>query len=119
MDKIRDIIDIGAGFEAIIDWLTDKADWLFDFIALIVEGFLDGINWIFHLPPALVVIILFTALAWWVASRGVAIFYAYRFFADSLHGVLVRDNGYIFIGICIRGFRTSNWNTVGNMVVQV
>ena len=74
MDKIRDIIDIGAGFEAIIDWLTDKADWLFDFIALIVEGFLDGINWIFHLPPALVVIILFTALAWWVASRGVAIF---------------------------------------------
>ena len=74
MDGIRNILDIGAGFEKIIDWLTENADWLFDFIALVVEGFLDGINWLFNFPHAIVMIIIFTLLAWKIAGRGVALF---------------------------------------------
>ncbi|MDX9801918.1 MAG: proline/glycine betaine ABC transporter permease [Spirochaetia bacterium] len=74
MNKIRDILDIGAGFEKIIEWLTDNADWLFDFIAMVVEGFLDGINWLLNFPPAIVMILLFTLLAWKIAGRGVAFF---------------------------------------------
>ncbi len=74
MDAIRNILDIGSGFERIIEWLTDHADWLFDFIAVVVEGFLDGINWIFNYPPALVMIIVFTLLAWRIAGRGVSVF---------------------------------------------
>jgi len=74
MDKIREIFDIGAGFETAIDWLTEYADWLFDFIAVVVEGFLDGVNWAFHLLPPPLMIILFVAIAWHTASRGVALF---------------------------------------------
>ncbi len=74
MDKIKEIIDIGAGFETIIDWLTEKADWLFDFIGMVVDGFLEGVNYIFQLPPAIVLIILFTLLAWKLAGRGIAVF---------------------------------------------
>ncbi len=74
MDKLREIFDIGAGFEAAIDWLTEHADWLFDFIAAVVEGFLDGVNWAFHLLPPPLMIILFVAIAWFAASRGVALF---------------------------------------------
>ena len=74
MDKIREIFDIGAGFETVIDWLTEHADWLFDFIAAVVEGFLDGVNWAFHLLPPPLMIILFVAIAWFTASRGVALF---------------------------------------------
>ncbi|MBI9106040.1 MAG: proline/glycine betaine ABC transporter permease [Spirochaetales bacterium] len=74
MNRIREIFDIGAGFENIIEWLTEEADWLFDFIALVVEGFLEGVNWLFHFPPALVMIGLFSLLAWRVAGKGVALF---------------------------------------------
>ncbi|MDA3955710.1 proline/glycine betaine ABC transporter permease [Oceanispirochaeta sp.] len=74
MNIIREIFDIGAGFENIIEWLTEEADWLFDFIALVVEGFLEGVNWVFHLPPAFVMIGLFCLLAWKVAGKGVALF---------------------------------------------
>ena len=39
-------------------------DWFFDFIALVVEGFLDGATWLFQAPPALLMVALFAALAW-------------------------------------------------------
>ena len=74
MDVIREIINIGAGFEFIIDWLTENLDWFFDAIGAVVEGVLDSINWVFQLPPAFITIAIFTALAWWVARRGMAIF---------------------------------------------
>ncbi|MBF9017281.1 MULTISPECIES: proline/glycine betaine ABC transporter permease [unclassified Oceanispirochaeta] len=74
MNRIREIFDIGAGFEKIIEWLTEEADWLFDFIAFVVEGFLDGVNWLFHFPPSFVMIGLFSLLAWKVAGKGVALF---------------------------------------------
>lgn len=79
MDIIREILNIGAGFEFVIDWLTENLDWLFDAIGMVVEGLLDGVNWIFQLPPSFVTIAIFTALAWWVAKKGLAIFTAIGF----------------------------------------
>ena len=74
MEQIREILSIGGIFESIIDWLTENGDWFFDFIAILVEGLLDGVTWVFSFPPALIVIAIFTVLAWKAASRGVALF---------------------------------------------
>ncbi|MDC7124892.1 MAG: proline/glycine betaine ABC transporter permease [Spirochaetales bacterium] len=79
METIKEILDIGAAFEALINWLRENADWLFDFIAMVVDGFLDGVNWIFQFPPAVLVIVLFTLLAWKASGRGIAIFTAIGF----------------------------------------
>lgn len=74
MEQIREILSIGGIFESIIDWLTENGDWFFDFIAILVEGLLDGVTWVFSFPPALIIIAIFTVLAWKAASRGVALF---------------------------------------------
>lgn len=70
----RQIIDIGGGFEAIVTWLRSNMAWLFDIISDAVNGMLDATEWLLNAPPTLVVIVLFTAIAWFIASRGVAIF---------------------------------------------
>ncbi len=74
MEKIREILSIGGIFESLIDWLTENGDWFFDFIAILVDGLLEGVTWVFSFPPALVIIAIFTLLAWKAASRGVALF---------------------------------------------
>jgi len=74
MEKIREILSIGGIFESLIDWLTDNGDWFFDFIAILVDGLLEGVTWVFSFPPALVIIAIFTLLAWKAASKGVALF---------------------------------------------
>mgnify|MGYP006287028033 FL=1 len=70
----RDWVDIGGGFEAVVDWLTENLDWLFDAISVVVNGVLDASRFILTAPPAVIVIAIFTALAWWTAGYGVAIF---------------------------------------------
>ena len=74
MEKLGSWLDIGKGFETVIDWLTEEVDWLFDFIGMVVRGFLDGVNTLFHFPPALILIVLLALLAWKLAGRGVAVF---------------------------------------------
>ncbi|MBD3166415.1 ABC transporter permease subunit [bacterium] len=51
---------------------------------MILGAILDGLEWILALPPAIVLIVLLTALAWWLAGRGVAIF--------TLIGMLLIDS---------------------------
>ncbi len=67
-------MDVGDLFETIINWLNDNLGGLFDAIG-------DGILWLLgifkdllFLPHPYVMIGLMTALAWWIASRGVAVF---------------------------------------------
>ncbi len=74
MDGIRNFLDIGSSFEKVIEWLTENAEWLFDFIAVVVKGFLDSISGVFNYPPAVLMIALFTLLAWKTAGKGVAVF---------------------------------------------
>jgi glycine betaine/proline transport system permease protein len=53
--------------------------WLFDGIRTAVIGVLNGTTFLLNLPPILLMIVLLTALAWFVASRGVAIFTFFGF----------------------------------------
>ncbi len=71
---IRSWLDIGGGFEAIVNWMRNNLDWLFDFIANVVNGVLDASRWALGFPPSIVVIAIFTAIAWYTAGLGVAIF---------------------------------------------
>ena len=74
METIRNIFDIGGGFETVVDWLRENLAWLFDAIAAVVNAVLDATRFALAAPPAVVMIAIFTAIAWWVAGYGVAIF---------------------------------------------
>jgi glycine betaine/proline transport system permease protein len=71
---IRSWVDIGRGFEAIVDWLTDNMSWLFDIISSVINAVLDASRWALTFPPSMVMIVLFGAIAWYFAGLGVAIF---------------------------------------------
>jgi glycine betaine/proline transport system permease protein len=67
-------IPVGSFFEAIINWLTTNLDPLFNAITIIVDTVLTGIEDVLKLPPSLLMIAILAGLAWYVASRGLAIF---------------------------------------------
>ncbi|TFH04500.1 MAG: proline/glycine betaine ABC transporter permease [Spirochaetales bacterium] len=71
---IRSWVDIGGGFETIVNWLTDNMGWLFSIISDGVNGVLDGTKWGLGFPPAVIVIGIFGAIAWFIAGTGVGIF---------------------------------------------
>jgi len=72
--NIRDWIDIGGGFELIVNWLRDNMGWLFDIISGAVNGLLDASLFLLGFPPAAIIIVIFAGLAWYMAGLGVAIF---------------------------------------------
>lgn len=72
MDIMR--INVGEFFEKGINWLTDNWAGGFDVITTIVTALLTAFKWLLLSPHPLVMIAIFTAIAWFVAKRGVAIF---------------------------------------------
>ncbi len=70
----RSWVDIGGGFEAIVEWLTDNMSWLFDIISSVINAVLDASRWALNFPPSIIVIVLFGAIAWYFAGLGVAVF---------------------------------------------
>jgi len=73
-DDFSKIIDIGGWFEVIITWLVDNLGPFFDAIRQTVDVVLFGLNQALLFPHPLILTVLFTALAWWLAKKGVAIF---------------------------------------------
>ncbi|MDF3128415.1 proline/glycine betaine ABC transporter permease [Kiritimatiellaeota bacterium B1221] len=73
-------IEIGDGFESVIEWMTDNGEVVFDGIVTGVEFVLDLLKWILHFPPAWVLILLAGLLAWRVSGKGLAIFSLAGFF---------------------------------------
>ncbi len=67
-------LNIGAWFEDIINWLTTNLGAFFDGIRELVSAILFAFNSILLFPHPLIIIILFSALAWWIAKKGVGIF---------------------------------------------
>jgi glycine betaine/proline transport system permease protein len=67
-------IPLGDFFESMINWLTDHLDVVFDSIGSTVTAILAGLKFLLLLPHPLLMIALFTALAWWTAKRAVAAF---------------------------------------------
>lgn len=68
-------------FEA---WLENNFEPLFDFISLIIGGTVDGLNVALDWLPPLAVIILFTAIAWYIGKWKMGVFTAV--------GLLIIDN---------------------------
>ena len=60
---------LGDYFEAVIDFLTENLAWLFDGITAIVEGMIDGFEAALAWPPAIVLIVIITLLAWLASGR--------------------------------------------------
>lgn len=73
-EYLANVIDIGGWFEVIINWLTDNLGPLFAVIRETVNAVLSALNQALLFPHPIILIVLFTALAWWTAKRGVAIF---------------------------------------------
>lgn len=67
-------LSIGGAFEAFIQWLEQNFGPLFDVITAVIEAITGGLEEILLLLPSWAMVLLFAALAWWLASRGVALF---------------------------------------------
>ena len=67
-------MSIGGAFEAFIDWLKNNFQPLFDAISVMISSTTGALEGALLFLPDYVMVLLFAALAWWVASRGVALF---------------------------------------------
>jgi len=65
---------IGGWFEALIDWLKNNFEPVFDAISVVINTTTGALEGALLFPPGYGMVLLLTALAWWVASRGVAVF---------------------------------------------
>ncbi|GAB6089693.1 ABC transporter permease [Spirochaeta dissipatitropha] len=74
LNNIQSIFQIGRSFETVVRWLQDNMGWLFDAIRAVIIAVLNVIASILEFPPAILMIIILTLIAWFVASRGVGIF---------------------------------------------
>ena len=67
-------LDIGGIFEIAINWLTDHGEAVFDNIAMVIESVVTGFYHVLMFPHPWVAIGILTAIAYWTAKRGVAVF---------------------------------------------
>ncbi|QHA90521.1 choline ABC transporter permease subunit [Bacillus sp. N1-1] len=77
-------IPLADWVDSFVDMLTDNLEPVFDGITSGIDWFVEGIVSILGFPPALVLIAIFTLLAWWSSRWPVAIF--------TLLGLLLIDN---------------------------
>ncbi len=77
-------IPLGEWIESFEDWLTDHAGPLFDFITMVIGSLVDGIETALVSVPAIILILILTALAYWAGKWKIALF--------ALVGLLLIDN---------------------------
>jgi len=73
-------LKIGDAFESMIKWLTANLSGFFDGISNGISGILAGIENVLLFIPPILLIIIFAAIAWITAKRGIAIFTFLGFF---------------------------------------
>ncbi|WP_099864604.1 choline ABC transporter permease subunit [Pararhizobium haloflavum] len=67
MDWLEDNkIPVGATASDAVAWLTQNAAWFFDMVATVMEAIIDGILWVLQTPHPLVVVVVFSLLAFWL-----------------------------------------------------
>jgi glycine betaine/proline transport system permease protein len=66
--------DVGGGFAALIEWLKNNFSGFFDAVSVVISSTTEAFEQILLFLPGWAMVLLLTALAWWVASRGVAVF---------------------------------------------
>ncbi|MFP4228833.1 MAG: ABC transporter permease [Salinivenus sp.] len=67
-------LDLGDAFAALIEWLQNNFEPLFDAVTVTIGTTIEVLEQALLFFPSWVMIALLTALAWWVASRGVGLF---------------------------------------------
>ena len=67
-------IPVGDTFDALIEWLTDNLGFVFDGIGATVTALVDLLDFILLAPHPILMVAIFTAVTWYVTTRGIAIF---------------------------------------------
>jgi glycine betaine/proline transport system permease protein len=67
-------LNIGGAFESLIQWLQNNFEPFFDAVTAVIGTTTTGLEEVLLFLPPWAMVLVFTALAWWVASRGVSIF---------------------------------------------
>ncbi|TDD88399.1 proline/glycine betaine ABC transporter permease [Saccharopolyspora karakumensis] len=67
-------VPLGDAFQAVVEWLNNNIGPVFDFIELVVSGAVAGLTAALTWLPDLVMVLVFTALAWWLRSWRFALF---------------------------------------------
>lgn len=67
-------LDIGGWFAVLIQWLKDNFGAFFDGVTTVIGTTTSALEDLLLLLPGWAMVLLLTALAWWVATRGVAAF---------------------------------------------
>ena len=67
-------IPLGDWFQAIVNWLNDTIGPVFDFIDLVVRSAVDGLTAALLWPPQWLLVLVLTALAWWLRGWRFALF---------------------------------------------
>ncbi|MDX9834166.1 MAG: proline/glycine betaine ABC transporter permease [Desulfobulbus sp.] len=125
MELLREYINIGGGFEAVINWLMENMSPFFDAISSMVRAVLDAFNTVLSFPPPLVMTALFAALAWRLAGRWVAAFTLFGFLLIDVMGLwdatmttlaLVLTSVILSMGV---GIPLGIWSSKSDVVEQV
>ena len=69
-------IPVGDFFESFITWLTDNLGFLFDATGATVRAVVGALEFVLLAPHPVLMVAIFTGIAWYVSGRGVAIFTA-------------------------------------------
>ena len=67
-------IPLGDWFQGVVDWLQGNIGPVFDFIDAAIQGAVTGLSTALIWPPAWLMVLVFTALAWWVRNWRLALF---------------------------------------------
>jgi len=59
-------IPVGKWAKGLVDWLTENADFIFSGLESVLEVMIDIILSVLQFPPALVMVVLVAAIAWWL-----------------------------------------------------
>ena len=67
MDWLTDQkLPVGTWAKSAVDWLIENAGFVFDWLAVVLKGMIDGLLWLLELPHPLLFTALVAALAWWL-----------------------------------------------------
>ncbi|GIP33213.1 proline/glycine betaine ABC transporter permease [Paenibacillus sp. J2TS4] len=122
-------IPLDKWIEKLVTLLEDNLQFLFDFLKAIIGGTVDAFSGLFHLLPYYVWIVLFAALAFWVARWGLAIFTLIGLFLihnlgywehtmDSLALVVTSTLISIIVGLPL-GIWSARFDSVRNVLTPV
>ncbi len=122
---LHSILDIGGAFEAVINWLTENMDPLFDAISVVIKAVLNTLTAVLVWPHPFVIIVVFTVLAWWLAKRWIGIFTLIGFSLINFMGLwqaTMETLGLVIASVLISmsiGIPLGIWASKNNLVEKI